>query len=368
MSQSTSTQKTGLNISWGRLLLLAIIVVLTSMPFFLAINYVDLGNNAIAYDWRTSFHGAIFLENFGWGLRPFQTPPWSIWFLLPFTALPFEIGWAVLMYLTMLVLVLSVPRRPSRNLWLLGTLLLLTAHPTLRNFADVNLEAFVIAGLLITLYAFHQKKPYIMAFGILLAAIKPQAIYLVFLVMGLYMLQIFHWRDIAKVVLICGGVFTITMLIWGQAWLSTLGALPVGISLTSGLSALNFPALIITLSQIIVAIISIVAALRGDKRLSRAKVGLLVAGSILAAPYANGLSVVTLLTFGGIAIFMKRPWLGVFVFILYNFPYIQAFGVDAFTARDSVYFLIILLITWGILLLDVFQETQREVTSTTKEI
>lgn len=350
-----STQST---IAWGRIFLYAVLIAITFLPFLLATNIVDLDNPAIAFDWRAGFHGAIWRENFGWGTVAFQTPPWSVLFLLPFTALSFGLGWAAMMYITTIALVLAVPRRPSRNKWLIGTLLLLTAHPVLRNFADVNLEGFLVAGMLISLYAFDQKKPYTLALGILIAGIKPQGVFLVFVIMGSYMLRTFHWRDIAKVVGVCGGVFAITMLIWGEAWLMSLGRLPLGISLTATLADIGLSSVPITIIRTFVAIVSLVVAYRGNPILDRSKVGLLIAASVLVAPYANGLSLVTSLAFGGIALFMNRPWLGVFVFLAYNLPYLQAFGVDQFTIENTFYYMTIQLVLWGILLATVYQDTQ----------
>lgn len=340
----------------GQIFLMFVLFAITFAPFLLAINYIPLDDPTFAFDWRNSFHGAIWLEDFGWGIRSFQTPPWSVWFLLPITALPFKLGWATLMYLTMLVLVLSVPRKPSRKLWFAGILLLLTTHPTLRNFADGNLEFFVIAGLLISLYAYREKKPYLLSFGLLMAAIKPQEVYLTFAVMGLFMLKTFHWRDIAKVIVICGGVFISTMLIWGQAWYSMIDALPTGISLTAAIDYAGFPAIAIRGIQISLAIISVFIAWRGEPTLDRNKVGLLIAASLLAAPYANGLSLVTSLAFGGIAIFIKRPRLGVLMFVLYNFPYVEISGIRLSKMLSSLYFMIIHLVMWVILLFDVYQQ------------
>lgn len=343
----------------ARVMLIAVIGIITFIPFVLAIDYVDIYHEAMAFDWRNSFHGAIWLEDFGWTSRAFRTPPWAVWYFLPFTALSYEMGWAVMMYLTALVLVRSVPY-PSRRFWVAGNFLLLTAHPTLRNFADVNLEAFVIAGLLLCLYAFNDKKVYWLSAGILLAAIKPQSIFLVFAVMGLYMLRSYPWKETAKVVAICGGVFVVTMLMWGQAWVGSITTVPPGISITAGLAELNFPPITIASIQIIIIAISVFVAWRGKAELDRTKIGLLVSASVFAAPYANGPSVVPVLAFGGIAILMKRPWLGIFVFALYNLPFLEAFGVEEFIVSDAIYFMIIQFITWVILLFDVYQEAETE--------
>lgn len=346
-----------MTISWGKYLFLSIIVVITALPFFLAINYVDLDNNAIAFDWKNSFHGAIWLENFGWDTRPFRTPPWSVLFLLPITALPFEIGWALMMYLTTVILVLAVPRRPSRNLWVIGVFLLLTAHPTLRNFADVNLECFVVGGILLLRHAYLHEKPILLSIAVLLATIKPQSVFLLMFILGIDILRMFNKRNIMVFGGITTGVLLLSLLLWGQVWYQTITTTPSGISMQAGLNDLGVHPVLIIICQMIIILLTLGMSLKGQQRLPYSKVGLLVTASILAAPYANGLSLVTLLAFGGIAIFMKRPWLGILIFMLYNLPYIQAFGIDAFTIHDSLYFLIILLITWFILMIDVYQET-----------
>ncbi|MEM9951952.1 MAG: hypothetical protein AAF846_10145 [Chloroflexota bacterium] len=355
------------SLNGGKILLHAILVAVTFLPFLLAINLVDLDNPAIAFDWRESFHGAIWLDNFGWDTRPFRTPPWSVYFLLPFTALPFALGWATMLYITTIAMVAVVPRKPSRNLWLIGTILLLTAHPVIRNIADVNLEGFVIGGLLLSLYGFHEEKPLWLALGILIAGVKPQGVFLMYIVMGLYMLRTWNWRNIGKVIAICGGVFVLTMLIWGQAWLESLDTLPGGISLATGLSEFNLPSFAILTTQIGIALVSLVIGYLGEAKLTYLKVGLLISASVLVAPYANAVSVVPALAFGAIGLFMRRWWLGVFIFVIYNLPYLQAFGVERFTAIDTQYFLVIQLILWVSLLIEVIIDNRSTSDSIIKE-
>lgn len=339
------------------MVLIAIILIIAAVPFFLASNYIDLSNDAIAFDWKESFHGAIWLDNFGWDTRPFRTPPWSLPFFLPVTALPFEVGWSLMTYFTTLMIVASVPRSRSTRLWITAIFLLLTAYPTLRNYADVNLEAYVIFGVLLSIYAYHKKLPFVLGIAVLIATIKPQAVFLLMIVLGVYILQTFQQREIFKFAGLVGAVFGITMLLWGQVWFGSLETVPGGISLSAGLDSLGLPLPLIIIAQVIIAIGTLAIAFRGNKQLSRMKVGLLIVGSVMAAPYANGLSTVSVLAIGVTALFIKRPLLGFFIFIVYSLPYTNALDMTIFD--NPPFWMFALSLVWVLLAHEVYLEEIR---------
>lgn len=209
------------------MVLMAIVLIILAVPFFLASNTVDLANDAIAFDWKI-FHAGVDISDIGASYsNRVYTPPWSILLLVPLTALPFKLSWSLMLYFTTLMMVASVPRSRSSALWIAGIFLLLLSYPTLRNFADVNLEAYVILGILLTIYAYQSKHPLFLAVAVLIAVIKPQSVFLVMIVLGFYMLQTFPKREIAKFAVLVGSVFVITMLLWGQAWFDSFQALRV---------------------------------------------------------------------------------------------------------------------------------------------
>lgn len=344
-------------ISLTQILLIFLVLIITAIPFFIATNYVDLSNPGIAFDWKASFHGAFWLKNFGWDTRPFRTPPWSIPFFLPITALSFNTSWSLMMYFTTLMIVAAMPRPRSTRLWIAGILLLAIAYPTVRNYIDVNLEAYVILGVLLTLYAYNNKRPLLLGVAVLIATIKPQSVFLLMIVLGIYILQSFQRKDILKFGLLVAIIFGITMLLWAKAWLGSVDSMHGGISLKAGLDSMSLPTFLVVFVQITIAIVTLLIALQGDKQLSRMKAGLLITASVMVAPYANGTSLMSILAIAVTALFIKRPLLGLLIFIIYSLPYTNILGT---TLLDSpVFWMFALLLVWVIFVREVYLERIR---------
>jgi hypothetical protein len=336
-------------------LFFAFSLLLLSGLFYFVIPLLRLSPENFAFDWRESFYGAIWRENFGWESHPFRVPPWSIPFFIPLTALPFNVGWAIMMAVTTLSLVLVVPRFP-KTVQRAGLLLLFTAYPVIRNYADVNLEAYVLLGLMLSFAAFQKQNPYLLALGVLLATIKPQNVSLMMLVMGLYILQTFTRRNILIFGGIVGTVVFASLLVWGRAWYTSLTTTVPGVSLSATFESLSLPSSLALILQIGIGLITLFVVLRGNKEISKLKAGLLIAASIIIAPYTNLTSLVSMLAFGGIALLQKRFWLGVFVFLLADAPYLYRLSLVPFDLDSSLSITIIMTITWFILLIVFYQD------------
>lgn len=330
------------------------ILVLSGL-FLLVIPILRLSPENFAFDWRESFYGAIWRQDFGWETHPFRVPPWSIPFFIPLTALPFNIGWAIIMALTTLSLVLVVPRFPKR-VQQVGLLLLFTSYPVIRNYADANLEAYVVLGLLLAFYAFEKENPYLLAFSVLIATIKPQNVVLLMPVLGWYMWQRFSRRNFFIFAGIVGTIFFGSLIIWGRPWYTSLTTTPTGISLSATLAGMGIPTYFALILQIAVALITLLVVLRGKKEISLLKAGLLIAASIIIPPYTNLTSFVSLLAFGGIALLQKRFWLGVLVFLLANAPYLYRLSLVSSDLDSPLYITSVMVISWLILLVVYIQE------------
>jgi hypothetical protein len=347
-------------------LFFAFSLLLLSGLFLLVIPLLRLSPENFAFDWRESFYGAIWRTDFGWETHPFRVPPWSIPFFIPLTALPFNIGWAVMMAFTTISLVLVVPRFP-KNVQRAGLILLFTAYPVIRNYADVNLEAYVLLGLMLSFAAFQKQNPYLLALGVLLATIKPQNVSLLMLVIGSYMLQTWTKRNVLIFAGIVGAVVLASLVIWGRAWYTSLTTTPTGVSLSATFASLSLPSWFAILLQIGIGLITLFVVLRGNKEISKLKAGLLITASVIIAPYTNLTSLVSMLAFGGIALLQKRFWLGIIVFMLANSPYLYRLSLVSLDLDSSLWVTIIMTITWLILLIVYIQEEVLVPTEKTKE-
>jgi hypothetical protein len=340
-------------IEWG---FLGFVFVLPLLVIIYSTNFVDLTAENIAFDWRwyyTSLQGDFDINS-----RLFVAVPWSVPILLPFTWLPFHISWALALYLTLIALIVAVPRTGKYKGLVMGMLLI--AYPTVRNFADLNLEQFMILGVLLILYAFKKKQPYLMAFGLLLAAFKPQETLLLFFLLAWYILKHFSWTDILKIGFVTGGIFLITMFLYGAAWWANVQAGPSGLTIVGMGKDWNLPLILVLFVQFVVSIVSLRFALLGDIHLSQLKAGLLIAASLIVSPYANGLSLVTLLAIGVTVIAVRSLRLGSLLFLLYSLIYLQFFGLDIFASGrfPTLSLFLVNVLTWAILLYFVYRDSQ----------
>jgi hypothetical protein len=329
---------------WVSWLIFGMSLGLTMLVFVIFAHQIDIENNSLAYDWKIIWRS---IENgrVHWGDGMYN-PPWTVLFILPLGFLSLQTSWGIVMFLTLAVLIASVPTRYPRWKTILATLLLVTSFPVLRALADSNLEAMTIGGILLVSYAYRQQQPYMLALGVLIAAAKPQAVSLLIGVLVIYCLRSMPRQIYLKAGFITLAVFIPAMLWGGEAWLGNLdSSLPPGISLQGTTETGDFPVWLIRIFQIGIISATLLVAYWGNQDLGRVKVGMLVAASLLVSPYTNSHSITAVLAIGIIAILLEKPLLGLPLVLLYNLPF--AFrelnlGGDA----TQLYWTGLLLLSW----------------------
>jgi hypothetical protein len=237
------------------------------------------------------------------GTNGLRNPPWSLIPLVPLAMLPDRVGWGLLAYCTIAVLIISVPTSTRRWLYGLSIALVVTAFPTLRVLVDAQLELLVIGGVLLSLYGLAQVNPYWLAAGVLIATAKPQAVFMLMIAIAFYVLRAWPFRKWLTMGLLVLSM-VIPMMLWrGQAWLAALdGTYQAGsiidIGLNAALNRAGLPPLLIGLLWAALFAGTLAVIWRSDHTLSREKAGFLIAASLLLAPYAAGNSVLIVLCIG----------------------------------------------------------------------
>lgn len=328
-------------------LLLAVAAYLL-MAFF---ERLPIEGTTLAMDWRglwMALQGGTL--KYGTGLR---NPPWSILPLLPLGLLTFRAGWGLLNFITIAVLVASVPRSSSTKLWWLGTALLATSFLTLRQLADGNFEGLVIAGILLVLHGYRTLKPWILAAGMLLATAKPQETWLLVACLAVYVLRTWPLKKGLAAGLVTGLVMTLTLAWFGRDWWNAMTGIPqrgsvMDCSLLAAVGRLGLPTWVFIVSGggLLAATLYVVWADRPT--IEREKAGMLIAASLLLSPYAAGNSFLTVLAVGIIPLLQSRPAAGAILVALADLPYLFLPVPDIRFRWSTYYWTALLIVTWGV--------------------
>lgn len=326
---------------------------------------LPIENTTLGLDWRTIwdgiYRGKVVFGNSGEIIGGMYTPPWGILFLLPLGFLSFRDSWGIISLISLLGLVSSVPKK-NNKLDILAISLLVFCFPSLRSFADGNLEGLVIGGVAVMLWAFRTQKPILLAMGILIASIKFQETWLLSLMILYLMNKKWSSSDKAKVILFGGIVSGSSMIIWGRAWVESLfgkvsgvtvlssamgrGSL-IDISLSGALERLGVPSGNINLAVglLLLATLFLLYVLdQRDKLFQDHVVSLLLAVSMLVAPYVSGNSFLTVIAIGVVPLFQASRMLGSVLFFLINVPYL--FSQDILYYYQSYYWTFLLVAIW----------------------
>lgn len=289
-----------------------------------------------------------------------KNPPWSVLPLIPIgTLLELKAAWGLLVFLTIGITILSVPQfRPRWRYWL-AVALTVISYPSLRNIADANLEGILIAGVLLVLAGFNRKSPWLLALGVLVATVKPQSVSLLLVVLAVYVLQTGTVRSWLTCGVITAAVVIPAMLWRGEAWLNSIrnqyqAGTIIDIGLTAALNRTGVvPPLLVTLAILAVLVITLAVAWFSRRELSHEKMGLLLAGSMLIAPYVAGNSMLAIIAFGMIPLFIAVPPVGIVLLLLVNFPFL--WSRELVYDYSSYWWTLLLLTTWGILIWRIYQ-------------
>ncbi len=219
-----------------------------------------------------------------------------------------------------MTVVVSIPFQISLKRGVFVLALLLGSHPLIRASVDGNLEVLTTIGVLILLAAYHQKNPWLLSAGVLLASAKPQVSFLLMAVIGAYVLKTWPWRRWGITAAVSGAVVGITMLWIGQEWLQS-GFSP-GHTGWAGLGVLDdmLPMGLVIVVALVVLVATIYLAFR-DTQLSRPKVALLIAAQLILSPYASLVSFTTLLVIGVGTLLMFDLWVGLLVYAVLNYGF-----------------------------------------------
>ncbi|NMC14540.1 MAG: hypothetical protein GYA34_16840 [Chloroflexi bacterium] len=333
---------------------LAIVLIAVLVLFAFFFERIPTQNNTLAMDWKAiwpSFRDGNlqYLPVIG-GLR---FPPWSVIPFLPLGFLSMQASWGILAGIGILILVISVPRVNSKIIYWLSIFLLVISFPALRNIADGNMENIVVGGVLLSIYGYDKKNVFALAAGILIATIKIQEVTLLLLVVAFYLFLTWHPGDYLKLGVILTGIIGLSLIYRGKDWLAAVfgqnyqqytGSI-IDISITAALKRLGFvPPSIIWLVWITILGCFLYIAWRSRPALSREKVGMLVAGSLLLAPYAAGNSVLSVLAIGIIPLFQANQLWGGFLIALIDLPFL--WSKDMLFNYQAYYWTAIVLVTW----------------------
>jgi glycosyl transferase family 87 len=325
-----------------------LIAILACITFTEQVPQPLIDSKTLAIDWQ-AIHGALLNGHIKYeGGIVLMNPPWTAVLVLPLGFLPMRVSWGLVVFLTLAVELVSVPRFQHRWRYYAAIFLLVFSFPSLRQLADGNFESLVIAGVCLCLLGYQKQNPLIVIVGVLLATAKVQIVALFLAALGLYMLQ--TWKP-ALWLKAVGGVLMVVIpsMIWlGSEWLHNVSINPtfgslIDISLVAAFKRAQLPLGVYLILWIALFAISGYMVWKSDRTFSREKAGMLVAASLLLAPYSAGNSVLSLLAIGAIPLFLKRPLLGLAVVILPDF------GIFFGSANAAYFSTVIVLIMWGVL-------------------
>ncbi len=331
---------------------------------------LHIEGTTLAIDWKALWSGVQGgRPHYDTGMAP---TPWSVVLLIPLGWLPLQASWGVMSMLTLGVLAAgvaavsvppaSMPAATERQMRWLGILLLAASFLALRQLADGNVEALVIGGILLVVHGYAQRNVWTLAAGIVLATGKPQETWLLMLMLGIYLLwtwPVDRWLKTAGLV----AAVIVPCLLWiGRDWLAFVSNFPsrgalFDMSLGTAAYRLGLPEWITLGAWAIVAILTLVVAWRDGPRLGREKAGMLVAASLLLAPYSAGDSFLTVLAVGIMPLLVLRKPAGVILFLLAEAPILAS--RDFQFRYLAYYFTALLLLSWGLLLAGLWQDRRQ---------
>jgi len=338
------------------LAILAVSLLTVLVLFAVFFEQIPTQNNSLAMDWKTFWLSIRGGDLQYWPIDGLRFPPWSLVPLLPLGFLPMQTSWGILAGVGVFILVASVPRIKSKAFYWLSILLLVISFPTIRNIVDGNMENLVVGGVLLILYGYSKNNLYAVVIGILIATIKLQEVSLLLVVVALYVLLTWAPRKWLKMGLCLAGAIGLSLIWRGQSWLVALFGLNylkytdsiIDMSVSAALRRLGFiPSFVITLIWIAILGITLFVAWKSRPTLSREKAGMLIAASLLIAPYAAGNSVLSVLAIGVIPLFQANRLLGGIFIALVNLPFL--WSTDMLYNFQAYYWTVVVFLIWAFL-------------------
>jgi len=338
---------------------------LSGVLFITAFRQLPIENTSLGLDWRTIWegiqHGRVTFGNTENGIGGMFTPPWGVLFLLPFGFLSFRDSWGIISLVTLISLVMSVPRLSNKKLDVMGTVLLILSFPALRNLADGNLEGLVVGGIILMLLGYNSSNPLVLSLGVLLATVKFQETWLLCLV-AFYLI----WRrwptfHQGLVFTIIGVTVIFSVLLWGRDWVKAfvlntpnMGGLSsamgrgtlIDITASAALGRLGLPLWFISVTWIFLLGITLWLLRHHPPALSISweYAAFLVAASMLLAPYVSGNSFLTIVAIGIIPLLRRNRFAAIALIILAYLPYLMS--KNTLYYYQSYYWSFLLFVVW----------------------
>lgn len=326
---------------WQKIAILSVALIFVA-GLFVRLFYSLEPTGRLAYD-RRILHDAMQHWTYGSGM---SNPPWSMALVYPFEQLPLQLTWAMLAYILLIALVLWIPVYTGWPRYIL-LFILPISWITLRNYAEGNYEAFVLIGLFCIWTGLDRHNGLLLAFGLLLGTIKPQLVVLLMLMLPWYV-RGWSLSELWRVAVLVGAVVIPALLYKGQEWLDSLDYFSSDRGVRN-LWAVDVPAVVSTVFRAFVIAVS----LYGGLVRTRISFALLISGSLLIAPYAGVLSLVTIMGVSVGAVFAAHWWLIGFVMV------IAYQDVPTLTGNQfEGYWLLVLLFTWIVLVAVRLRELQ----------
>ncbi len=293
------------------------LVIFTGTLTALATDRLPLERLAFGFDWH------IFWQMLqGGGLTytgaDAYNPPWTFLWLWPLGQLSFHSSWGLLTLITLLVLILSVPRTAHQHVDLVGLGWLLGSYLTLRQMADGNLAALMIGGCLLLQWSYQRQSAWAFAAGVLLVTAKMQESVLVLFVLAIGVVRLWPPPRWLAALLLILAIVVPSLWLWGEAWLGNLLRLPVshvsraggGVTLRAITELIpNSIWLRLALGGGILAL-TLYLALADVALFDSNKVAFLLTASLLLSPYAGELSLASVLALGVIPLRQRHLGLG----------------------------------------------------------
>lgn len=340
--------------------LVGLVPLILGAGFALFFDQLPIEGTSLAIDWQDIYPGlAGFVQ---YGISKMRNPPWSLAILLPLRHLSVQASWGVWNFVSLVVLLLSVPRPPQRIRFWLSALLLIVSYPALRLLADGNLDPMTIAGALLCVIGYQQRHTLGLAAGILLVSTKPQASVLLLVALGVYILQTWPPRAWLRLGAILA-VVVIPALVWrGPAWIEAVFSIQergslMDVSLWAALTRAALPVALRVALWLAVLGLTLGVAWQTGRRFSRYKAAMLIAASLLIAPYAAGNTVLVVMAVGVIPLFQARPGWGLLLIALFDLPFL--IPPEALLVSFGYYSTLLLLLLWGAMIVQVWREEAR---------
>lgn len=334
--------------SLWEILFLAVVVVGVGVAMVIFFANLPIENTSLGID-------LIFDRMRGGDIRyevvnGLRNPPWSAIFFMPIANFDMRVAWGIWSYITLIILMLAVPTTRRKGVYFLSIALMLTSFPTLRVLADGQLDAQIIAGVLLIVYAMRHENPYWLTLGALWATAKPQAVFLFMPFVALTMFR--HWKP--RNWMLAAGLtlaVVIPLSLWrGREWLAALGGTYqagsiIDMSIAAALNRLEFiPSPMIFAIWLLILLVSIAIALLTPPTITREKASFLISASLLLAPYSAGNSVIIILAVGALVLLQRQFAFGLGLFILADIFY--PFNRPAFIDIYAYYWTAFLIVSW----------------------